>query len=317
MAFLLASTQFSFGQVEFPQSEFDLGVVKQGPDPLMATFKIVNRTLDAEARIVSVRSSCGCLSASAKDTVLSPGELTVLQLKVDTLTMRAGPFRKYVHVVYEQAGSEKVVQLTCKGSIVSPPVYRTLAVDFGEIRRDEIRTKGIRLEMLGNAESLDVVAEKGPLKYDITRDTSDGAHVLLVSFEENKISVGRHRLSVRIFSDCQDFPLIEVPVQITVLRDQALYPDTLVLDLASDPASISRRVRVGDQQDGHVSNVSLIDVPAQFDYQILYSDLEGDCFVQFQWRGHEKRLTHGNMYVIYEMNGVLRKDILPYCVLLN
>jgi hypothetical protein len=72
----------SWADAMFEKLSQDFGSVPRGPT-LSHPFRLTNNT-GGPVHISSVRVSCGCVSASAEDTVLAPGQSTAIQAFVDT-----------------------------------------------------------------------------------------------------------------------------------------------------------------------------------------------------------------------------------------
>jgi hypothetical protein len=66
----------------FQELSVDFGSVPRGPT-LSHPFRLTNNT-GRTVHISSVRVSCGCVRASALDTVLAPGQSTAIQAAMDT-----------------------------------------------------------------------------------------------------------------------------------------------------------------------------------------------------------------------------------------
>ena len=72
----------SWADAMFQERSADFGSVPRGPT-LAHPFRLTNNT-GRPVHISSVRVSCGCVSASAQDTVLAPGQSTAIQAYMDT-----------------------------------------------------------------------------------------------------------------------------------------------------------------------------------------------------------------------------------------
>jgi hypothetical protein len=96
------------------QNEMDWGTVVPMGSPTSkqtVSAKIpVRNTGDSVLVISSVRVQCGCTSAPLADTVLDPGEETIMDLKVD-LPKGAGLLQKYVTVYSNDPAGSHVLRL--------------------------------------------------------------------------------------------------------------------------------------------------------------------------------------------------------------
>src|SRR5260370_20470181 len=89
----------------FDELSKDFGSVPRGPS-VSNPFRVKNNT-KGDVNISNVRVSCGCTSAWAVKTHLSPGEETAIMAKMDT-TRFSGPKTVTIFVQFDAPAFEEV-----------------------------------------------------------------------------------------------------------------------------------------------------------------------------------------------------------------
>lgn len=102
--------------VEIPESTFDFGRVSQ--HAVVSHRFWIKSTGDDTLRIIRIESGCGCTEAPLRDSVLAPGDSTVLEILFSTKSYR-GPVSKSPHL--ETNADDAKVYLKIKADLLADP----------------------------------------------------------------------------------------------------------------------------------------------------------------------------------------------------
>lgn len=213
-----AAAALAVPQIRFDKETFDFGKVKAG-EKVSAAFTITNAG-DAELRIESVKSSCGCTIAQAGKQALAPGESTNIEA-VFTSTGFSGQVSKTVTVASNDP-ERSTVLLSIKGSVIPLAVITPSLVNFGSIKKNAVITQTVS------------VAPTDQRGLNILKVEPVGKHVTVTGYRKVESSLGpswqvfllvkagdtpgRVMESVRITTDAPSNPLLNVTVYGNVLE---------------------------------------------------------------------------------------------------
>jgi hypothetical protein len=212
LALCFAAAASAVPQIRFDKETFDFGRVKAG-EKVSAAFTITNSG-DAELRIESVKSSCGCTIAQAGKQTLAPGESTNIEA-VFTSTGFSGQVSKTVTVTSNDP-ERSTVLLSIKGNVVPLAVITPSLVNFGNIKKNAVVTQTIS------------VTPTEPSGLNIVKVEPVGKHVTVTGYRKVESPLGaswqvfllvkagdtpgRVMESVRITTDAPTNPLLNVTV---------------------------------------------------------------------------------------------------------
>lgn len=115
----------------FAETAHDFGTVQRGPT-LQHDFRITNTTASA-VRISAVRVSCGCVTATAAQPVIAPGQSAVINAHMDTRRFM-GTKVVTVFVTFDQPQYDEV-RLTVSAVGRDDITIEPAAMAFGQTRR--------------------------------------------------------------------------------------------------------------------------------------------------------------------------------------
>jgi RNA polymerase sigma factor (sigma-70 family) len=209
----------------------DFGSVPRGAQ-LFHRFTITN-IYAVRMEITGVRSSCGCVSATAAQRVLKPHESTTIEVKMDS-TRFTGPKTVRIRVSVGPdfvSSAELKVCATSRADLALNPGR----LDFGIVPRGEMATRAIDVEYTG------------PLDWRVTPIAGDGAP-LEVKLEESYRRPGQvgYRVRARLKADAPPgalpqevrlstndpiTPILSVPVVGKVQEPLVTAPHGVVINL--------------------------------------------------------------------------------------
>jgi hypothetical protein len=138
----------SWADTMFQELSVDFGSVPRGPT-LAHPFHVTNNT-GRQVHISSVRVSCGCVSAGALDTVLAPGQSTVIQASMDTRRF-VGSKGVTVYVSFDQPRRDEVrlwVQANSRDDLLITPTGFAL----GQVKRGSVSSASVTVTLAGSGQ---------------------------------------------------------------------------------------------------------------------------------------------------------------------
>lgn len=157
--------------VRLDPAAIDFGVLSQG-----AIRKIevaLYNDGSAPLEIQKVDSDCGCTVPKLADSLLSPGERTVMNVTLSTRTF-SGKIVKHVFLQTNDPASPRAA-LTLTATVRVPLTCRPTAIDFGALPRGTEKRETIRIKVgRGESLALDSLAFPTRLVTTETRALADG-----------------------------------------------------------------------------------------------------------------------------------------------
>jgi hypothetical protein len=139
----------------FEDLAHDFGSVPRGPT-VSHPYRLTNNT-GQTVRIVSVRVSCGCTSATALQSVLAPGQSTSVLAQMDT-TRFIGPKTVTIYVQFDQPQWQEVrLSISANGRTDVAVTPDTLA--FGSVSKGTSATRQSTVTFTGGTQLVSVAAE--------------------------------------------------------------------------------------------------------------------------------------------------------------
>lgn len=138
----------SWADTMFQELSQDFGPVPRGP-MLSHPFRVTNNT-GRVVHISSVRVSCGCVSASAEETVLAPGQSTVIQAYMDTRRF-VGSKGVSIYVSFDQPRRDEVrlwVQANSRDDLLITPAGFAL----GQVKRGSVPSATVTVTLAGSGQ---------------------------------------------------------------------------------------------------------------------------------------------------------------------
>ena len=131
----------------FPDNSHDFGIVAAGSEAVHR-FEFTN-PLQEDVRVVSVRSSCGCTSATIENNDLKPGETGAIVARFNTVSFRDRKQATLTVTLDRPRYAE--VQLIVRGNIRGNVAFEPGSVQFGDIVAGNPASRTIRVVQRGGS----------------------------------------------------------------------------------------------------------------------------------------------------------------------
>lgn len=111
------------------------------------TFQVTNNT-DKPLHILSIRVSCGCVSARAEKKELSPGESTSVIAQMESRQF-SGVITKTIFILVDQPSYEEV-RIHVQANVVPDLSITPASLNFGKIKKGSTPEKTVNVSFGGN-----------------------------------------------------------------------------------------------------------------------------------------------------------------------
>jgi hypothetical protein len=228
----------------FDELSKDFGSVPRGPT-LVHHFNVVNNTRSA-VHISSVRVSCGCVSASALNTFLRPGESTSILARMDTNGF-IGMKSVTIYVHFDRPRSEEVrlwVRANGRNDFTVTP--DTLAL--GQVKRTTTPSATVTLTFYGHGGAR-ILEAKGDSNYiqptvtEVRRLDSEVVYQLTARLRGDT-PVGRWYTDVWLKTNVPSMEQLRVPLTVEVVSALSVTPEVVALGAIKVNNEVERRVIV-------------------------------------------------------------------------
>jgi hypothetical protein len=234
----------SWAQSLFEELSKDFGTVPRGP-MLAHSFQITNKT-QQPVHISGVRVSCGCVSASAAQDQLAPGQSTVINATMDTRRF-TGVKSVTIYVQFDQPQWEEVrlwVQANGRDDISFSP--ETLA--FGKVKKGTAPSASVNLNILGGGGWAigDVQTESNYIQASVKearRETGEVSYQLTATVRADA-PVGKWYSDVWLKTTNESMPRIRVPLTIEIEPTLSLSSASVQLGDVKPGAEVERKIMV-------------------------------------------------------------------------
>lgn len=248
------------GQIAFEPKELELGELRVGQTPTVRlTFWNRGKTSALPARL---ETSCGCLAAGELPKNLEPDQHATVELRLRTLSLPTGPHAWRVRLTYapdaskpeENTEVETRLVATVRRELEVEPAIMALSLGAGGEAEALVKVKDLREKPLKVTGFTSTV--QGLLVRQATGATGQGEQIVKVSVRGDQ--VGRSEGVVRLGTNDPEFPVLEVPVTVTVRPRQLIRcsPERVELRGLSGTA-VSRLVRI-ERGDGKIAEVATV-----------------------------------------------------------
>jgi hypothetical protein len=239
----------------------DFGTQPRGAQ-LLHKFKVTN-IYNVRMEITSIKSGCGCVTATCPKRVLEKLESTYVEVRMDS-TRVMGPKTVGVRVT---VGPEFIssAMLEVKANIRSDVVFNPGQVSFGTVTRGQALTQTIDVEYAGKLDwrVSEVVARDIPYTAEIKelyrqsgRRSVAGkvGYRLSVTIKEDA-PVGALTHHVYLKTNDPASPLVPVLVESNVQSALTVSPSRLSLGTVKTDTALTRRVVLRGNRPFHVTDV--------------------------------------------------------------
>lgn len=229
----------SWADAMFKELSMDFGSVQRGPT-LHHSFRVTNNTKE-NVHIAGVRVSCGCVSASATDNDLAPGQETTIEAQMDTRRF-SGHKAVTVFVQFDRPQWEEVrllVQANGRDDLVVTP--DTLA--FGRVHHGASPSASATVSFMGSGWRVeDARAESNYVKValkDLRRQEGEVAYEVVATLRPDT-PVGKWYTDVWLKTN--DGSRVRLPLTVDVESALAVTPETVSLGEVQVGKEAERRV---------------------------------------------------------------------------
>jgi len=241
------------GQLVFEPPELALGELRVGQNPVV---RLLLRNSGTEtATVGKLETSCGCLAGGKLPEKLEPDQAAVMDLRLRTLSLPTGPNAWRVKLSFTTETGNRVADAQCRLTAtvrkeieVEPTL---LSISLGESGEAEhtVRVRDQRTTPLR------VMGYTSTLKGVEARQDTGSPGVQAVRVKVRGSEVGKREGMLRLGTNDPDYPVLEVPLVVTVRPRQTARctPDHVELRALTGEA-VSRLIRV-DRPDGKSAEV--------------------------------------------------------------
>ena len=232
----------SWAQSMFEELSKDFGTVPRGP-MLAHSFQITNKT-QQPVHISGVRVSCGCVSASAAQDQLAPGQSTAINATMDTRRF-TGVKSVTIYVTFDQPQWEEVrlwVQANGRDDIGINP--ETLA--FGKVKKGSAPSTSVSLNIPGGGGWTigGVQTESNYIQASVKETRRESAEVSyqLTATVSADAPVGKWYSDVWLKTTNESMPRIRVPLTIEIESALSLSSSSVQLGDVKSGAEVERKI---------------------------------------------------------------------------
>jgi len=247
------------GQVIFDPDELALGELRVGQNPMVRL--IIRNAGSTPAKPLKLETSCGCLAAGSLPARLEPGHSAAVDLRLRTLSLPTGPHAWRARLTYaadhskpdETREVETRLSTVVRRELEVEPAIMALSMGAGGEAETTVRVKDLRQKPLkvtgftSTVQGLQVRHAKGEPGEQVMRVTVRGDQT------------GKSEGVVRLGTNDPDYPVLEVPVTVTVRARETIRvtPERLELrGLAGTTVSRLVRVERGDGLPAEILGVT-------------------------------------------------------------
>jgi hypothetical protein len=230
-------------QPTFEERNKDLGSASRG-SVLEYKVKLTNN-YDKELRVASVRTSCGCATASVSKNTLAPGESTFLTVRIDT-NKYAGSRTFTIYTTFDRPRYEEssitVSAFSRDDLMLSPTV-----LDFGTVRAGSEPSVRTTLTYSGgnrNWKITDILNDNGylqPTLEEISRRSGNISYRLTVKLR-NDLPPGSWHADLWLDTTDTAASKIRVPLKVEVLPVLTASPERLDFGRIGKAGQLEKKV---------------------------------------------------------------------------
>jgi hypothetical protein len=228
----------------FDELQRDFGSVPRGPT-LTHAFRITNKTTNP-IHIAGVRVSCGCVSATAMQEDLAPGQSTAILANMDSRRF-TGPKSVTIFVSFDRPQWDEVhlvVQANGRDDVMLTPE----SMAFGQIRRGQTPNLNLNISFLNNPHCRiqDIRSESNyviPAIKETRRDDGEVAYQLTARIRQD-VPVGKWYTDIWLTTNNPSTPRVRVPLTVEVQTALSVSPPSATLGQVKAGETAERKVVV-------------------------------------------------------------------------
>ena len=219
-------------------------------------FHLTNRT-QQEVHISSIRVSCGCVTATALQGTLRPGESTAIVIQMDTRRF-TGPKTVTIYVQFDRPQWQETqlwVQANSRDDVTVSPE----ALAFGRVKRGTSGTSSVTVTFQGGSDWA-ITSARCESNYVRTRVSEVSRQVSEVSYEvlariRPDAPVGKWYTDVWLTTNNTAIPRVRVPLTVEVESALSVSPSVAVLGEVKSGTEVERKVIVRGIKPFHITGV--------------------------------------------------------------
>jgi hypothetical protein len=249
----------SWAEAMFDVRNKDYGTVPRGP-MLAHNFRLTNNSQEA-VHISNVRVSCGCVSASAAQERLAPGESTVIQTTMDTHRF-TGSKTVTIYVQFDQPQWEEVslwVHANGRDDISISP--ESLA--FGKAKKGTSPSASVSVGLpAGSAWAVtDVATGSNYIHASVKPSKQDSGETTykLVATIRPDTPVGKWYSDVWLKTNSESVPKIRVPLTIEIEPPLTMSSSSVALGTVRPGGEVERKVVIRGVQPFKITRIEGLD----------------------------------------------------------
>ncbi len=243
----------------FDELSKDFGSVPRGPT-LRHQFRVVNKTKQP-VNISSVGVSCGCVTATALKTYLSPGEETAIDAQMDT-TRFTGSKTVTIFVRFDRPNYEEVrlwVQANGRNDFTLTPDTFT----FGQVKRGAAPSATVRVTFYGNGQAR-IDSAKGESNYvqpslaEVRRLDSQVEYDLTVKLRGDT-PVGKWYTDIWVNTNVPGMAQVRIPLTVEIESPLTVSPAVVSMGTLKPDEESLRRIIVRGVKPFTIKEVKGVD----------------------------------------------------------
>ena len=219
-----AAPAASWADALFDELSRDFGSVPRGPT-LTYQFHLTNRT-QHEVHISGIRVSCGCVTATALQGTLAPGESTAVAIEMDSRRF-TGPKTVTIYVQFDRPQWQET-QLSVQANSRDDVTVSPEALAFGRVKRGTSSTSSVTVTFQGGSDWA-ITGAQCESNYVRTRVSEVSRQVSEVTYEvlariRPDAPVGKWYTDVWLTTNSPAIPRVRVPLTVEVESCAQRYP---------------------------------------------------------------------------------------------
>jgi hypothetical protein len=227
----------------FDELSKDFGSVQRGPT-LTHHFRVTNNT-SSSVHIANVRVSCGCVTASATQTHLAPGEAAFIIAQMDTRRF-VGIKTVTIYVEFDRPRRQEVrlwVQANGRDDVMVSP--DTLA--FGRVKRATSPDTHVTVTLMGGEWQITGAQSESnyiqPALKVLRQDGGERIYDLTARLRPDA-PVGKWYTDVWLATNNPSLPRVRVPLTVAIESALSVSPSIVLLDQVKAGTEAERKVIV-------------------------------------------------------------------------
>jgi len=250
-----AAPAASWADALFDELSRDFGSVPRGPT-LTYQFHLTNRT-QQEVHISGIRVSCGCVTATALQGTLRPGDSTAITIEMDSRRF-TGPKTVTIYVQFDRPQWQETqlwVQANSRDDVTVSPE----ALAFGRVKRGTSGTSSVTVTFQGGSDWA-ITSARCESNYvrtkvsEVSRQVSEVSYEILARIRPDA-PVGKWYTDVWLTTNSTAIPRVRVPLTVEVESALSVSPAVAVLGEVKSGTEAERKVIVRGVKPFHITGV--------------------------------------------------------------